>query len=237
MTGIEKTTAPPAGKTQQKRPRDDSEEPDTAAVADQSGDELQGASRKDESDAAKKKQERKQKLKEKQKAKRQKQNDKQIIETAAAPTDTGKKDGVDASIAQLDAAGLAALFAKQTKRYNKELTAVELSDLSIPGQWFHHDYVTITNGLQSCFTDEAFKDTSSWQETRHLDKLPAFLEQHTSRSLSTAPEQNGSPHTLVITLAGLRAAEITRLVIRVNGGIEMFPQASNSLTSFYLLGN
>lgn len=61
--------------------------------------------------------------------------------------------------------------------------------------------------------EQAFLDTSSWQSKRSLENLPSFLKAHSPKKgslLSTAPEANGSPHTLVVTLAGLRAAEITR---------------------------
>jgi len=50
-----------------------------------------------------------------------------------------------------------------------------------------------------------------------LQDMPDFLDHYSSRpsgnkSLSSASKQNGSPHTLVITSAGLRAADITRYV-------------------------
>lgn len=51
-----------------------------------------------------------------------------------------------------------------------------------------------------------------------LKDLPGFLEHYSSRGgghkfLSSSPEQAGSPHTIVVTSAGLRAADIARYAI------------------------
>ena len=45
-----------------------------------------------------------------------------------------------------------------------------------------------------------------------LKNLPGFLE-HYSKFLSPSLEQAGSPHTIVVTSAGLRAADIARYAI------------------------
>lgn len=66
-----------------------------------------------------------------------------------------------------------------------------------------------THGSSEC----AFLDTSEWAQERTLNQLPAFLERFTKQSrkaLSKAPERMGSPHTIVITMAGIRAADVTR---------------------------
>lgn len=67
-------------------------------------------------------------------------------------------------------------------------------------------------------------DTTEWTAPRTTDSLPEFLEKFAAprrkkrgekgRTLSDAPKVNGSPHTLVIAGAGLRAADLTR-VLRV----------------------
>ncbi|KAK2758056.1 hypothetical protein FQN54_004462 [Arachnomyces sp. PD_36] len=122
--------------------------------------------------------------------KKKRRRNKQIVEEV---NDDGKKDGVDESIGKMDGRLLADFFAQQAKRSNDELTAVELSDLYIP--------------------EQAFLDTSSWDSSRKIDDLPAFLKKHTPSKgspLSKAADENGSPHTLVVTLAGLRAADLTR---------------------------
>lgn len=44
-----------------------------------------------------------------------------------------RKDGIDESIGKMDGRLLGDHFAQKAKRHDKELSAVELSDLSIPG--------------------------------------------------------------------------------------------------------
>ena len=60
----------------------------------------------------------------------------------------------------------------------------------------------------------AFVDTTEWGEMRTLDQLPSFLERFSgnggSNTLRNASEENGSPHTLVVAAAGIRAADLTR---------------------------
>lgn len=48
--------------------------------------------------------------------------------------DADKKDGINESIGKMDGRLLADHFAQQAKRHNKELTAVELNDLYVPGE-------------------------------------------------------------------------------------------------------
>ena len=55
-----------------------------------------------------------------------------------------------------------------------------------------------------------------------LKHLPDFLEHYSLRggddeSLSSSPKQAGSPHTIVVTSAGLRAADIARYAILLTG--------------------
>ncbi|KLJ06846.1 hypothetical protein EMPG_17663 [Blastomyces silverae] len=124
--------------------------------------------------------------------KKKRKRTKQIVED---PKDADKKDGIDESIGKMDGPLLADFFAQQAKRHNSELTTVELDDVYVP--------------------EQAFLDTTSWKSPRKLENLPAFLKVYSRKkgspdSLSTAPEEKGSPHTIVITLAGLRAADITR---------------------------
>lgn len=60
-------------------------------------------------------------------------------------------------------------------------------------------------------------DTTAFSQDRVTDKLPDFLEQFAGsrrkkkgKKLSDAPQEKGSPHTLVVAGAGLRAADLTR---------------------------
>lgn len=69
-------------------------------------------------------------------------------------------------------------------------------------------------------TEKAFVDTSEWDKPRTLANMPGYLRSYGLGSKSSAAAQTkvatkpGSPHTLVITSAGLRAADATRYEIR-----------------------
>lgn len=74
--------------------------------------------------------------------------------------------------------------------------------------------VSFPQALTSRFKAGFIKDTSSWQEKRTAENLPAFLEKFTDKPdiLSKPPKEKGSPHTLIVAGAGLRAADLTRAV-------------------------
>lgn len=62
-------------------------------------------------------------------------------------------------------------------------------------------------------TASAILDTSNFEQQRDLSNLPAFVERITGKSkaaLSRSAIAPGTPHTLVIAGAGLRAAELAR---------------------------
>lgn len=64
-------------------------------------------------------------------------------------------------------------------------------------------------------TESAFADTGIWSGERIRENIPAFLESMTglsSSDLSKAPEQKGSPHTIVVCAAAIRAADVTRVM-------------------------
>lgn len=93
----------------------------------------------------------------------------------------------------MDGRLLADYFCQQAKRHNKELTAMELNDLYVP--------------------EHAFLDTTTFELSRTLDQLPNFLKTYSpdnGSSLSEASERNGTPHTLVISSAAIRAADLVR---------------------------
>ncbi|KAF4272993.1 hypothetical protein KXV22_006361 [Aspergillus fumigatus] len=122
---------------------------------------------------------------------KQKQQKKKDLEDD--PKQQERKGGIDESIGKMDGRLLADYFVQKAKRHNKELTAVELGDLSVP--------------------DSAFLDTSSFESPRSLDQLPAFLKAFSpdkGSGLSKASEQKGTPHTLVVCPAALRAADVVR---------------------------
>ncbi|PYH44955.1 uncharacterized protein BP01DRAFT_341760 [Aspergillus saccharolyticus JOP 1030-1] len=106
---------------------------------------------------------------------------------------TEVKGSIDEAIGKMDGRLLADHFAQKARRHNKEITAVELNDLSVP--------------------DSAFLDTSSFESPRNLENLPAFLKAFSPEKgvgLDKSSEAKGTPHTLVIAGAGLRAADVVR---------------------------
>ncbi|TGJ79157.1 hypothetical protein E0Z10_g9614 [Xylaria hypoxylon] len=102
--------------------------------------------------------------------------------------------GLNKKIGLLDSMLLADHLAQKTRRFGTDLKPVELSALDI--------------------SPSAIKDSSSFSEPRNLENLPAFLEAHAKnpKTLEDAPKENGSPHTIIVTGAGLRAAELVRAV-------------------------
>jgi U3-containing 90S pre-ribosomal complex subunit len=61
--------------------------------------------------------------------------------------------------------------------------------------------------------EHAFLDTTSFESARALDKLPGFLKAFSTNEgsrLSKSAEEKGTPHTLVVAPAGLRAADLVR---------------------------
>ncbi|KAI9848518.1 MAG: hypothetical protein M1837_007187 [Sclerophora amabilis] len=103
--------------------------------------------------------------------------------------------GINTVFANMDSRLLADFVAQRLKRFEGDLSTVELDDRQIP--------------------EKAFKDTSMWSMQRNLESLPAYLENFSKSKdkaidLSNAPKSQGSPHTLVVTGAGLRAADLTR---------------------------
>jgi protein CMS1 len=73
----------------------------------------------------------------------------------------------------------------------------------------------LIENLTHKFPANAIQDTTSWQESRTLDKFPDFLEKVSEdpEGLKKAPKKKGSPHTLIVAGAGLRAADIVRYVV------------------------
>ncbi|ODM18424.1 hypothetical protein SI65_06295 [Aspergillus cristatus] len=172
-----------SAKVEKKRKRQADEEPPTAKDTTPTTTNTNATS---ESGPSLKKQKNKQKLKEKKKLKAQ-----QAQQDDARGEE--RKEGIDGSIGKMDGPLLADYFAQKAKRHNKEISAVELSDLSVP--------------------DSAFLDTSSYDGSRALDKLPEFLKAFSPNKgagLSKASEEKGTPHTLVVSGAALRAADVVR---------------------------
>ena len=118
--------------------------------------------------------------------------------------------GVNALFSRMDNQLLADYLAQKTSRFGSELSSIELADLTVTGQEAHQ---CDTKDLYAHTVPAgSITDTSSWQETRSLEKLPGFIEKFTEKpeTLTKPPKKKGAPHTLIVAGAGLRAANITR---------------------------
>ncbi|KAG5928216.1 csm1-like protein [Claviceps africana] len=103
--------------------------------------------------------------------------------------------GVNTLFTRMDNQLLADYLAQKLTRFGGDLSSVEISDL------------TLSAG--------SIRDTATeWRRDRTLANLPAFLENFSGgrEKLTEIPEDEGSPHTLIVTSAGLRAADICRTV-------------------------
>lgn len=125
--------------------------------------------------------------------KKDKKDDQKATNKTAQQPD--REEAVDESISKMNEQLLADHFMQKAKAHNKDLTAVELSDISVPAQ--------------------AFQDTTAFDRERKLAHLPDYLKAYSPEKgarLGSASEERGSPHTLVIASAGLRAADLVRFV-------------------------
>ncbi|KAF2838998.1 hypothetical protein M501DRAFT_1003532 [Patellaria atrata CBS 101060] len=98
----------------------------------------------------------------------------------------------DVNIALMDGKLISEHLVHQTKRFNPDLTPVELEDRYI--------------------SERAIMDTSRWEKTRDLKSLPIFMEYLLGKDLKSVSKSTGTPHTLIVASAGLRAADLTRAV-------------------------
>ena len=147
--------------------------------------------------------------------------------TKARPEDedVDEEKGVNLALGRMNPDLLADYVARKMKRFEKEATPVELEARRIPGKLLadsaiasasHHlawpCSLWLFDSLMRSSTVHALVDTTEWTEARTLDRLPSFLEKFSegSDNLHRAPEENGSPHTIVVTATGLRAADLTR---------------------------
>ncbi|KKY28985.1 hypothetical protein UCDDS831_g00070 [Diplodia seriata] len=104
--------------------------------------------------------------------------------------DLNEELGLNLAIGRMDSQLLADYMAQRTKRFDPDLSMVELEDRHVP--------------------EKAIVDTSSWEQQRDLEHLPAFLENYAKRNLKKTSKEKGRPHTLVVAMAGLRAADMVR---------------------------
>ncbi|KAF2208249.1 hypothetical protein CERZMDRAFT_114759 [Cercospora zeae-maydis SCOH1-5] len=108
--------------------------------------------------------------------------------------------GINTAIAQMDSQLMADYLAQRTKRFQPDLSLVEAEDWRL--------------------SESSIADSTSFEKDRVTDNLPEFLGHFAVNKsgkkgskgdgVSWAPKEKGSPHTLVVTGAGLRAADLTR---------------------------
>jgi protein CMS1 len=67
--------------------------------------------------------------------KKQKKNKNKKKQAEHDESQSTRKDGIDESIGKMDGRLLGDHFAQKAKRHDKELSAVELSDISVPGMY------------------------------------------------------------------------------------------------------
>ncbi|KAG2421477.1 hypothetical protein HFD88_005452 [Aspergillus terreus] len=179
-----------SAKVDKKRKREAEESKENKAAAPSAGAEGPNKKRKDNKNKGGKNDK---KDKKNRKDKKDKKDKPQQNAEPKDPKVTESKGSINEDIGKMDGGLIADHLMQKSKRHNKNLTSVELSDLSIP--------------------DVAFLDTSSFDAPRQLDQLPAFLKAFSPNKgagLAQASEAKGTPHTLVVSPGGLRAADVVR---------------------------
>ncbi|KAF8538896.1 U3-containing 90S pre-ribosomal complex subunit-domain containing protein, partial [Trichophaea hybrida] len=104
---------------------------------------------------------------------------------------------INDSIAQMDPNLTADYISRRLRKFEKDMSAVELEDRFIPAR--------------------AFLDTTSYSNDRTLANLPEFLETFleahgNGKELNKTSETPGTPHTFIVTAAALRATDLARVV-------------------------
>ncbi|KAF2856533.1 hypothetical protein T440DRAFT_484684 [Plenodomus tracheiphilus IPT5] len=106
--------------------------------------------------------------------------------------DLDQELGVNHSFERLDNQLLADYVNARTRLYGKELSSVELEDKFISAR--------------------TVQDSTRWTKPRTLESLPEFLISLSSNLSPTPPKPHGSPHTIVVTASGIRAADVCRSI-------------------------
>jgi len=116
--------------------------------------------------------------------------------------------GINTAFSHMNNQLLADYIAQRTRKYESDLSSVELEDKYIPGKVLSVLFTNLSKGTSA----NAIEDTTSWDTLRTLDNLPGFLEKFSGNStkLWSASKKNGAPHTIIVTAAGLRAADLAR---------------------------
>jgi hypothetical protein len=122
--------------------------------------------------------------------------------------DLNVEAGINNAFSNMDNQLLADYVAQRTRKFESELSTVELEDKYLPGRSDTTGELPSSNANSA----NAIRDTTSWDKPRDLNNLPGFLEKFSGNStkLWSASKKNGAPHTIIVTGAGLRAADLAR---------------------------
>ncbi|XP_014552637.1 hypothetical protein COCVIDRAFT_19316 [Bipolaris victoriae FI3] len=104
--------------------------------------------------------------------------------------DLDQQLGVNHAFERMDGQLLADYVNARTRLYGQDLSSVELEDKFISAR--------------------TVQDSTSWSEPRTTDNLPAFLKKQAGALQPTPSKPPGAPHTIVVTLSGIRAADVCR---------------------------
>lgn len=109
--------------------------------------------------------------------------------------DLDEENHLNLAISRMDPQLLSDYMASKTRKFESDLSAIELADKYIPAI--------------------CIKDTSCFETLRKDGELPAFMERFATcgaKKLWGSSKMLGSPHTIIVAGAGLRAAELARVL-------------------------
>ncbi|EPQ64798.1 Bgt-2939 [Blumeria graminis f. sp. tritici] len=108
--------------------------------------------------------------------------------------DIDVENNLNKAFARMDSQLLSDYLAQLTRRFEKDLSSLELED----------------NPAAS------IADSTNWDRPRNLENYPGFLEKFAENTtkLWSASKKQGAPHTIIIANSGLRAADVVRCLKR-----------------------
>ncbi|KAF3915741.1 hypothetical protein AA313_de0210198 [Arthrobotrys entomopaga] len=106
---------------------------------------------------------------------------------------------IDESIAMMDPKIMADFVAQRVQKFNKELSTIELGD-RIPPESIYVD------------TTESTSERSLANLCEYMEKYCTKKGQSSISHLKSAPKAQGSPHTIFVSPAALRAADVVRIL-------------------------
>lgn len=115
---------------------------------------------------------------------------------------------INRAFSQMNSQLLADYVAQRTRKFESDLSSIELEDRFVSG------ITILTTELfrTYSFIANSIYDTTVWSKPRTVENLPAFLEKFAKNptKLWSASKKNGAPHTIIVAGAGMRAADLAR---------------------------